>query len=105
MKWIAFFELALLMHRYGMNPVFGTTNSFWLRCPRPRILSQLLSALPNSNYVSVMYGSQFSYPEMRLSVVDISSLSAALSLTMSSDGMNTIVSYLRIVQILMISRE
>ncbi|CAI6359233.1 unnamed protein product [Macrosiphum euphorbiae] len=39
-----------------------------------------------------MYGSQVSYPEMRLSVVDISSLSAALNLTMLSDGMNTVVS-------------
>lgn len=73
----------------GMNPVFGTTSSFWLRCPSPHILPLLLSALPNSNYISVMYGSQFSYPEMHLSVVDIISLSAALSLTMSSDDMNT----------------
>jgi len=77
----------------GMNLVFGTTSSFWLRCPSPRILPLLHAALPNSNYdVSVIYGSQFSYLEMRLSVVDIcSSLSAVLSLTMASDGMNKIV--------------
>lgn len=75
----------------GLNPVYGDTSTVWFRCSHPRILPQRLNSFPNTNYVSIMYGSQFSYPEMRLSVLDVSSLSAAMSLTISADGMNTIV--------------
>lgn len=75
----------------GLDPVYGDNSTVWLRCSHPRLLPRLLSSFPNSNYISIMYGSQFSYPEIRLSILDVSSLSAAMSLTIAADGMNTIV--------------
>lgn len=74
-----------------LNPVYGDTSTVWLRCSSPRSLPMLLGSFPSSNYVSVMYGSQFSYPEVRLSVLDVSSLSSAMSLSLTADGMNTVV--------------
>lgn len=75
-----------------MNPVFGNNSTYWLSCASPRNLPILLSALPNSSYISVLYGSQYSYPDTRLSVVDISSLSMSMQVKQSADCVNVIVS-------------
>jgi len=58
----------------GMNAVLGDASTFWMRCFNPQRLPSFLSLLPNPNYVSVLYGNQYSYPDMRLSVVDIIAL-------------------------------
>lgn len=79
-------------HLLAMNPVYGNNSTYWLSCASPRNLPVLLRSLPNSSYISVLYGSQYSYPDTRLPVVDISSLSVSMQVKQSADCVNVIVS-------------
>lgn len=78
----------------GMNPVYGDNSTFWLRCCNPRRLPTLLSALPNSSAISVVYGSQFLFPEARLSALDMSKFKFKVEIQFLFDKRSKLVSQL-----------
>lgn len=64
----------------GIHEILSPVGVMWENSVHPRHTSVLLSRIPNYNLVSIAYASEFVFPEFYLSDVDISALSATMSI-------------------------
>lgn len=63
----------------GMRPIYGFNDTFWEPCSHPARLSSLLSQFPNFNILSVVYCSEFIFPECNLTDLDVTQISATIA--------------------------
>lgn len=77
----------------GVRPIYGHNDTFWEPCSHPARLSNLLSQFPNFNVLSVVYCSEFIFPECNLTDLDVTQISATISSNSNrSEPLSTFIS-------------
>lgn len=77
----------------GVRPIYDYNDTFWEPCSHPARLSNLLSQFPNFNILSVVYCSEFIFPEYNLTDLDVTQISATISSNSNrSEPLSTFIS-------------
>lgn len=77
----------------GIRPIYGQNDTFWEPCSHPARLSNLLSQIPNFNTLSVIYCSEFIFPECYLTDLDVTQIIATISSNSNrSEPLSTFIS-------------
>lgn len=77
----------------GVRPIYGYNDTFWEPCSHPARLTNLLSQFPNFNTLSVVYCSEFIFPECNFTDLDVTQISATISSNSNrSEPLSTFIS-------------
>lgn len=77
----------------GVRPIYGFNDTFWEPCSHPARLSNLLSQFPNFSTLSVIYCSEFIFPECNLTGLDVTQISTTISSNSNqSEPLSTFIS-------------
>lgn len=77
----------------GVRPIYGYRYIFWEPCSHPARSPNLLSQFPKFNTLSVVYCSEFIFPECNLTDLDVTPISATISSNSNrSEPLSTFIS-------------